>query len=540
MATSPTLLDRWGQPIRREIMTQELSAATVGGARTPMAGYPGDGLNPIRLAQILRSADHGDPVRYLELAETVEERDHHYVGILGTRRRTVSQIEVTVEAASDAPRDVEIADRIRDWIGRDELNDEMFDILDCIGKGYSFTEIIWDTSGGQWQPARLEWRDPRWFRFDPRDLTTPLRLDENGQPVPLEPGKFIHARIRSKSGLPLRSGIARLAMWGWMFKAFAVRDWSIFVQTYGQPLRVGKWTAGASEKDKDTLFRAVANIAGDCAAIIPDSMSIEFVDTGSVSASGDLYRTRADWIDQQMSKAVLGQTATTDAIAGGHAVGREHRQVQEDIERADARAIAAILNRDLIQPWVQLEFGPQIRYPRLRIERSKKEDIAGLSSALGALVPLGLRVEQSVIRDRLGIPEPAEGAEILTPAAPAAPPEDQDRSIKRFSGEFKRGSGADGPDMALHSQGLSAALTEARPPEDQIGARLAENAQPEIERMLGTIEAMMAAAGSLEEFRELLLAAFPLMDGQSLAGHIAEGMIAAELAGRLASEGDDG
>jgi phage gp29-like protein len=59
---------------------------------------------------------------------------------------------------------------VRDWLKRDELTDEIFDILDCLGKGYSFTEIIWDTSTGQWMPLRLEWRDPRWFRFDRNDL----------------------------------------------------------------------------------------------------------------------------------------------------------------------------------------------------------------------------------------------------------------------------------------------------------------------------------------------------------------------------------
>lgn len=542
MAKSTTILDRWGRPIERGVLTGELSAATFGGARSPTTGYPGDGLNPIRLAQILRAADHGDPVRYLELAETVEERDHHYLGVLSTRRRTVSQIDVTVEAASDTPLDVAMADIVRDWIGRDELSDEMFDILDCVGKGFSFTEIIWDTSEGQWQPARLEYRDPRWFRFDRRDLTSPLRLGDSGEELPLEPGKYIYSRIRAKSGVPLRSGLARLALWGWMFKAFTVRDWSIFVQTYGQPLRLGKWAPGATDADKDTLFRAVANIAGDCGAVIPDTMSIEFIQSGAVSANGELYERRADWIDRQMSKAVLGQTATTDAIAGGHAVGQEHRQVQGDIEKADARAIAAILNRDLIQPWMQLEFGPQARYPRLRIARSKKEDIGGLSDALGKLVPLGLRVEQSVIRDRLGLPDPAENAEILAAPAPAPTAPDPASILSRVSGEFERGFPRARPETALHAEAPSAPRSEPLAPEALLAAEMARQGQPEMDRMLTRIEAMLSAAGSLEEFREMLLAGFDRIDSAGLADRLAEGLIASSLAGRVASmtESDDG
>ena len=274
MGRKPQILDRWGRPIQRQALREEISAPTVGGVRSPTTGYPGDGLNPVRLASILRAADQGDPVRYLELAETIEERDPHYLGVLGTRRRSVSQIDITVEAGDDSAEAERQAEEVRTWLKRDELTDEIFDILDGIGKGYSFTEIIWDTSMGQWQPERLEYRDPRWFRFARHDLATPLMLGDNGQEEPLAPFKFIFARMKAKSGLPLRSGIARVATWAWLFKAFTQRDWAIFTQTYGQPLRIGKFGAGASEKDKGTLFRAVADIAGDEAGVAPGAADL--------------------------------------------------------------------------------------------------------------------------------------------------------------------------------------------------------------------------------------------------------------------------
>ena len=423
MARAPQLLDHRGQPIKRQTLRSEIAAPTIGGVRSPITGYPGDGLTPQGLALILRDADRGDPVRYLELAEVIEERDPHYLGVLGTRRRSVSQIEITVESASEDTLDLEIADMVREWLGRDELTDEIFDILDCIGKGYSFTEIIWDTSEGQWRPERLEYRDPRWFRFAQHDLKTPMMLDTNGQEQPLDGFKFIYAQIKAKSGLALRSGLARVATWNWLFKAFTQRDWAIFTQTYGQPLRVGKWQAGATEDDKDTLFNAVANIGGDCAAIIPDSMMIEFIETGNLGASSDLYEKRADWLDRQISKAVLGQTATTDAVTGGLGSGTEHREVQEDIERADARALTAILNRDLVRPWVQLEYGPRPRYPRLKIERAEAEDLNLLASSLGYLVPLGMKVSMSEVRGKFGLSEPKAKDELLTmKSEPAALP----------------------------------------------------------------------------------------------------------------------
>lgn len=526
MARQPQLLDRWGNPIERKVLTSEVAAATLGGVRSPLPGYPADGLNPLRLAQILREADAGDPLRYLELAEVIEERDLHYLGVLSTRKRSVAQIEISVEAGSDDPLDQTIAEMVRDWLARDELADELFDILDAIGKGYSFTEILWDTSEGQWMPRRLEWRDPRWFRPARHDLTTPLLIDEGGQEVPLPGGKFIHAVIRGKSGLPVRSGLARVASWAWMFKAFTQRDWSIFAQTYGQPLRLGKWAPGASEADKDTLFRAVANIAGDCAAIIPESMSIEFVETGSVGSSVDLYERRADWLDRQISKAVLGQTTTTDAVSGGHAVAQEHRQVQEDIERADARALAGILNRDLVRPWVQLEYGPREHYPRIVIARPEAEDLDRLARSLGVLVPLGLKVATSEIRDRFGLSDPEPGEEVLGQATPSEDPPPKGKAPPKLEDEEEAPPPTEDP--ALQAEG-------AVPPVDGLLAdQLARRAQPQVAPMIETLGAMLESAGSLEELRAMVLAAWPDLDTAGLAGRLAEGLVAAELAGRVA------
>ncbi|MCW1934111.1 DUF935 domain-containing protein [Pararhodobacter zhoushanensis] len=547
MARTPQLLDRWGNPIQRKTLTTEVAGATLGGVRSPMAGYPADGLNPLRLAQILREADRGDPLRYLELAETIEERDLHYLGVLSTRKRSVAQIEISVEAGSDDPLDQDIAEVVRDWLARDELSDELFDILDAIGKGYSFTEILWDTSEGQWMPRRLEWRDPRWFRPAQKDLTTPLLITESGEEVPLPGGKFIHAVIRGKSGLPVRSGLARVASWAWMFKAFTQRDWAIFAQTYGQPLRLGKWAPGASKEDKDTLFRAVANIAGDCAAIIPESMSIEFVETGTVGASVDLYERRADWLDRQISKAVLGQTTTTDAVSGGHAVAQEHRQVQEDIERADARALAGILNRDLVRPWVQLEFGPRAHYPRIVIARPEPEDLDRLARSLGVLIPLGLKVATSEIRDRFGLSDPEAGEEVL--GAPAPPKDEQKDATTKGKEVAKSGGDANEEDEDDDETGQSPSKNPALQAAGDAGARggndaapvdtiladtLARSAQPTIAPMIETLGAMLDTAGSLEELRAMVLAAWPDLDTSALASRLAEGMVAADLAGRVA------
>ncbi len=233
--------------------------------------------------------------------------------------------------------------------------------------------------------------------------------------------KFIQHVHAAKSGLAIRGGFARAVAWCYLFKNYGLKDWVSFCEIYGLPFRIGKYEPGAGEDDIRKLMQAVSNIGTDAAAVMPKSMEVDFVD-GKSTGAADLYEKLCDYLDRQISKAVLGQTATTDADIGGLGSGKEHGDVRADIERADARLLAATLQRDLVVPIVLLNFGEQLLYPRIRIGREESHDTQAMATALGALVPLGLKVGMSTVRDRLGFPDPEPGEEVLGQAPkPAAP-----------------------------------------------------------------------------------------------------------------------
>lgn len=517
-----SLTDQYGRPISRDVLTQETAGPSITGVRQPQGGYPADGLTPDRLAAILKAADQGNPYDYYDLAELTEERNLHYLAVLGTRKRVIAQTPIRVEAASDDPLHVKHADMVRDWLTGGVLREALFDILDAVGKGISYNEIVWDTSEGQWQPARIIWRPQRWFAFDRADMETPLLREVNGD-TPLPPAKFIIPRIKAKSGLTVRSGIARAAIFAWMMKAYADRDWAIFTQTYGQPLRLGKYPSGATDDAKRTLMRAVANIAADCAAIVEQGTDITFVETKAGDKSAANYQDRIKHLNEEVSKAVLGQSGTTDAIAGGYAVGRVHREVQKDIADADRMALAAVLTQQLVRPWIDLEHGPQKLYPRIVVEEPDQTDIATMATALGTLVPLGLKVSMAEVRDKLGLADPAPDEVVLT--APAA------REIARQitpPGALPQPAPPPGrATAALHS---AEAQAEADMPE-RIAAAAETLAQPALDEMIGAVRRLLDEAATLEDVRDGLLTLYPQMNEQGLADAMRLALAFAELAG---------
>lgn len=419
-----TLYDAYGRPVQKNVLAQEIARPSMTGVRSIWNhGAVTGGLTPQRLAALLKRSAEGEADDYLTLAEEMEEKDPHYASVLGTRKRAVARLPIVIEAASDSPLDIKLADEVRALFKRRGTKGMFEEQLDALGKGYSVNEIMWDKSTSPWQPARYEWRDPRFFQFD-RETLRELRLKDeadlmNGLPLPAY--KFMVHTPRLKCGIPLRGGLARLAAWTYIFKNYTVKDWLAFCEVFGMPLRLGKYRPGETEDNINILKSAVANLGSDAAAVIPEGMMIEFIENSKGTGGEGLFERLANWLDKQMSKAILGQTMTADD-GSSQAQAKVHDEVREDIRDADAEQLAETLERDLVIPYICLNHGPQKAYPAVYLREPGQTDITIMSDALGILVPLGLKVEASEVRDRLGFSDPAKDAECLGAPAAVQPP----------------------------------------------------------------------------------------------------------------------
>lgn len=459
------LFDAYGRPIVFEALREEQAAPTLAGIRNIYSVIDDSiGLTPDKVVGILRNAEFGDPWLYLELAERMEEKDLLYQGVLHTRKMAVTQLDIDVMAAGDDAQSIEDADFVRDVLidsNQLDLHDAIMEMLDALGKGFSATEIIWNTDGispqgggPAWLPFALKWRDPRWFMFDwisgEQLLVRTLRTDGPQIPVgpdawdsrltpmnfrirsgggheigiqpatqPLAPFKFITHICRAKAGLPVRGGLARIAVWSYLFKNYVLKDWVTFAEVYGQPMRLGKYGPGATENDKAALLRAVSNIGTDAAAIIPESMAIEFVESkGGGQKSHEMYQKFCEYLDKLLTIGVLGQELTTQLPrgAGSRAAAEVHDVVRRDIATDDARRVSATLNRDLVKPLIDLNRGPRRRYPQISIGFNERADLTDLMAGLGPAVDRGMSVSERWLREQFGVPDPSDGESLLHPA----------------------------------------------------------------------------------------------------------------------------
>ena len=463
------LFDAYGRPVLMEILKKEQAAPTLAGIRNIYSVIDDSiGLTPEKAVGIMRQAEFGDPWLYLELAERMEEKDLLYQAVLHTRKMAVSQLEIEVTAAGDEQFYQDDADFIRDILiesNQIDLHDVIVYMLDALGKGFNVSEIVWDTDGNNqhmqgptWLPFQVKWRDPRWFMFDwisgeqllVRTLNTagpeipvgaslpemtnywrnPLnpswvKHDTGGaqigiQPAsqPLAPFKFITHITKAKAGLPIRGGLARIVIWAYLFKNYVLKDWVTFAEVYGQPMRLGKYGPGATENDKAALLRAVTNIGTDSAAIIPESMAIEFVESrGGGQKSHEMYAKLCEYVDKMVTIGILGQELTTQLPkgTGSRAAAQVHDVVRRDIATDDAIRIAATLNRDLVKPLIDLNRGPRRRYPLISIGYKEELDQTNFMTYIAAAADHGVRIGQKWVREQLNVPDPEPDEELLQP-----------------------------------------------------------------------------------------------------------------------------
>jgi len=407
------------RPARQE-MSEEIAFAVENTNRSLWGGGLVRGLTPRKLAGILDQVRGGEcPAEYIEIAQELEQRDPHYRSVLSTRKHAVEGLALFVQASGDSTRERNIAQAVEDDIMKHrDIMDLRKNILDALGKGFSVNEILWDTSGPRWKPKTFIFRDPRWFSYDKESGELGLRALTGNDISPLEPFRFIVHEPNLLSGPQITSGLSFTALFYWLIKNYDVTSWAAFVDRFGYPIRMGKYGKKATREDIATLKRAVAAIGSDVGAVIPDSMVIDIVESKSTGANAKVYQELAEWVDKELSKLVLGQTASAEGTAGKLGDSEIQREVRDDIARADALQFEQTINRDLVIPYVNFNFGEQQVYPQIKIKLVEKKNVSLIVDSVQKLAPLGLRVSKAEMLTLLGLSAPADDEEVLAQPVP--------------------------------------------------------------------------------------------------------------------------
>jgi len=562
------ILDHNGQPIdlAAELANaREPQTSRVGHLQREFDEHPSRGLTPARLSAIMTAAERGDLVPQIELADDMEERDAHLYAELNKRRGTITGLDWSIEPPENASAEEKsLAEEVRDWLDMIDVEangvhggiDLAVSIMtDAILKGFSPQEMVWgvesDGSGRKVQVPRLTAQPQRWFtssadrrRFllrsrDMIDATEDLPAVMGQELQPLAWLMHVHP---ARNGYVARMSLSRVLFWPYLFKNYSVRDLAEFLEIHGLPLRLGKYASGATDKEKLLLLQAVTQIGHNAAGIIPQSMAIEF--QKAAEGSEGPFISMWDHMDAAESKAILGQTlSASEGQHGTQALGQVHNEVRMDIRDADARLIEQSFTRQLLMPLVLVNRpGANLRrLPRLCFDTGEAEDLGLYAENLPKLATAGVKIGVRWVAEKLRIPEPEDGEEVMRAAPPPAAP-----GAVPPGGKLPP---ADTKTQAAARAALTAALLKSlaggkpapapAPPADLIDQLVAEQTAqwqpllgPLIEPLLAELDKAVAAGESLQAWAARLPDLIRLMDAQAITDDLARAAFAAHLAGQ--------
>jgi len=537
------LYDQFGREItvEKQPETREISVATI---RDRWSQYPSSGLTPQRLAAIFKEADAGDVSRQAELFEEMEEKDPHLYSQLQTRKNAVLGLEYDVAPYSESAEDKKIRDFVSDCIfNLNDFDDILRDLLDAIGKGYSLAEISWDISNGRAVIAKLAWIHAKKAVFYERGSNMWAksyempRIMTEAEPVYGEimpPWKLVYHRYMARSGYDTRAGILRVCAWMYLFKNYALKDWVAFAEVFGMPLRVGKYDPGASKADKDALAAAVRSLGADAAGIISKSTEIEFVESVKNAGTNNVYETLANFCDRQMSKAILGQTATTEGTPGK--LGNEDAQdsVRHDLIDDDAQALAKTVRFQIIRPLVGYNFGWDKPLPWFNLNFEEPEELDKLSQVYGRIWRIGQPIGIEHVSERFKIPLPKKGEKVLDPPSSQNRTMDEPLPMKYFAAGclIKAVPGDPAASRVIIAADGKIDLNASQDAADIIADRLGREALPIGDALIAPLKRLVEKAQSLEELRDSIIDLYSELDPADLGAVIARAMLIADAAGR--------
>lgn len=485
------------------------------------ASHPSRGLTPATLAAHLQAAEDGDLLSQAELFMDIREKDTHIDAEMHKREMAVKKLEWSLVPPRNASAIEQKNTQLLEDLIRDEMNvgSLTMAMLDAIGHGYACIELGWGRNAqGLWYPSEMEHRPPSWFTSPLTDRNT-LHLRDNSSQygVPLQAFGWIPHIHRSRAGYIARTGLFRSLAWPYIYKNYSVRDLAEFLEIYGLPIRLGKYPASASDKEKRDLLSAVLSIGHNAAGIIPDSMAVELQQI-MASGNADSFKVMMDWCEGCMSKAILGGTLTSSTGANGNrSLGDVHNEVRLDIRDDDATQIDESKTAFLVYPMAMLNgLFADNRCPKWVSDTQEPDDLALYADSLPKLVAIGAKIPVSYVTNKLKIPLPEGDEPVLGVVAPQNP--------------------APSPDV-----GKSTALSAVLPVQSDVDTtpvssmtdQLAVEAGASIKAMIGQIATMADTADSLEALRDQLLASYGDLDSTALVNVMALGFAAADLSGRF-------
>lgn len=380
---------------------------------------------------------------------------------------------IQVIPASDSQRDLEVAqfiDRcLNEYMETDLLTEVLPDLLRSMVLGYRIAEKVYyrpdeSPENGKQVLKRIKVKERRSAFFlvdgmmnvqgivglippDSRDAALAYRnvtlLDSNfdnlyygGNQVVFPRDKFVIMSWQTVNGDPRGTSIARSAYDAWWFKQQIKPEYLKYLATYAIGFLYGTLPENANRRrtqlnadgtqvvdgdnvavgasDADKMLAVLENIQNASVGVFPFGTTVSSLQNTS---NGEPFIMALDFFNHEITKAMTGQIMATESTTGGGKAAGIHENILDLPLTYGTLATQAVLQRDVVNPLIRLNYSRLVRPPKVRIPGMNLKDFLQLSSAFAKLSLAGLLSPSQFpeMWNTLGVVQPsAENLDKLT------------------------------------------------------------------------------------------------------------------------------
>lgn len=136
-----------------------------------------------------------------------------------------------------------------------------------------------------------------------------------------------------------------------LLKKHDVSDWATFCEVFGMPSRVYYYDPNIPG-NYDSVVSQADQTGANAWAVLPLGSDMK-QESNTGKQGNDVYKMLADFCNAEMSKAIVGQTMTTEN-GSSRSQAEVHANVEDGINAADRRFVERILNEKII-PLMRLQ-----------------------------------------------------------------------------------------------------------------------------------------------------------------------------------------
>ncbi len=360
----------------------------------------------------------------LKIYETMRQ-DDCIKAVLFFKKNSLVSPGYRIEPASEDDLDVEVAQFVEYCFTegcRKDLKSYLMDTLTAWEFGFSIQEIIWEYFEGGDFPGKvgikeLKSRPPHSFEFHLDEFGNVDVLKQNSangtKDLPLE--KFIIYSNNPEFGNPYGTSDLRACYRSWWSKENIIKFWNIFLERFGMPTAIGKYSKTSDKTEKANLKKIVSNLQSKTGVTIPDDMVIELLEATRAGAAG--YDTALNRHDGSMARALL----VPDLLGVSNETDRGSRSLGETQFKGFIMALKRVgddleeeVTEQLIVRLVDMNYKVK-KYPKLKFNPLTEEDKREIFKVWLELIKNSVvnrqAGDENYIRKALKMPELTEEAQ---------------------------------------------------------------------------------------------------------------------------------